>query len=431
MTATTSSRRRMSGGPARDGFRLLAQVPSHGGRLGLADHRLEAPAPPTPSRRSRSELVDLVELSGLRGHGGAGFPTGTKFRAVAERGRRPVVVVNGTEGEPTSAKDRLLLMLMPHLVLDGAVVAASAVGAGKIFVCVKRTSRGSLESLEHAIAERQGSDGVDIRVVAVPPRYVAGEETALVHFLNGGAAKPTMTPPRPFERGVDGRPTLVQNAETLAHVAQIATYGPSWFREAGTREEPGTTLLTVNDRVHEVGFGTSLAAVLVAAGSVEPTTAVLIGGYFGTWLPPAAIADARISNAYLRPLGAAIGCGAVFPLSTRHCGLVESARVVQWMARENAGQCGPCVNGLTGIANAFTAVVAGRAGRTALEQLHRWCGDVEGRGACRHPDGVVRFLRSAMTVFADDLADHVAGRPCRGVRETPVLPVPATGEDWR
>ena len=235
----------------------------------LAGHR-QLYARPESSRRGRAHLVKLVEQAGLRGRGGAAFPTGTKLRAVAEGGRRSVVVVNGTEGEPASRKDAMLLQVRPHLVLDGAAHAAASVGASEIYVCIDRQNGACLQSVGRALQERRQyeADAVAITLLATPPRYVAGEETALVHWINGGDAKPTNTPPRPFERGVGGRPTLVSNVETFAHVAQIAQFGAGWFRSMGTTAEPGTALATVTGAVakpavYEVPMGLRLA---------EPTT---------------------------------------------------------------------------------------------------------------------------------------------------------------
>ena len=401
----------------------------------LRGHRTLFAPPPAP-RRARKDMIAIIERSGLRGRGGAGFPTATKLRAVGEAGRRPVVVVNATEGEPASRKDAMLLQIRPHLVLDGAAHAAAAVGASEILVCVDRTNRAGLESIGRALAERAAAEpgGASMTLLAPPPRYVAGEETALVHWLNGGDAKPTTTPPRPFERGVGGRPTLVNNVETLAHLAMIAQYGPEWFRSIGTESEPGTALATASGAVarpavYEIALGMRLADLLAAAGTPEGVGGVLIGGYFGSWLSPESTANARLCNDALRPLDAGLGCGIVAVLPESGCGVVESARVLTWMSAETAGQCGPCVNGLHAIATTFNGLARGSRGTDA--QLRRWATQVAGRGACRFPDGAIRFLRSALELFGDDLADHARGNPCASARRPPVLPVPRNIEGWR
>ena len=278
-------------------------------------------------------LIAEVERSGLRGRGGAGFPTATKLAAVG-RGRRTVVVVNATEGEPASRKDALLSSLAPHLILDGAVLAAGAVGATEVHVCVERRGEGANDGLVRAVEERARAkrDKVTVRLHEAPNRYVAGEESALVNWLNGGEAKPTFVPPRPFERGVRGRPTLVQNAETLAHIALIARRGAAWFRELGTQQEPGTALVTVAGAVArpgvcEVPIGYPLVDVLGAAGTaMNEVSAVLVGGYFGTWLSPKAAARTTYDRASLGAVEASPGCGVVAALSRDACGLLDLAR---------------------------------------------------------------------------------------------------------
>jgi NADH:ubiquinone oxidoreductase subunit F (NADH-binding) len=401
--------------------RLLEDLGRGGGPVPLGRHRERYPAPPPPGRR-REDLISPVEAAGLRGRGGAEFPTGAKLRAVGRGWRRPVVVVNGTESEPVSLKDPLLLARHPHLVLDGALLAAAAVGAPDVVVAVKS---GLVPAVQAAMTERLDETDVRLRLVVPPERFVAGEETALVHLLNGGPAAPTFKRRRPSEVGVEGRPTLVDNAETMAHMAQIQRFGPAWFRRLGTEEQPGTLLLTVTGGVaqpgvYEAAFGEGLAEVLGRAGVLPGMAAVLVGGYFGSWVHPSAVAQARLTRASLRGVGAAIGCGAIVVLPDGACGLAESARVLAWMAGQSAGQCGPCVNGLPAIARAASELC--RTGDGAVVHLlDRWAGQVEGRGACRLPDGSVRFVRSALRVFADHLSVHQAGR-CRG--DTGFLPIP-------
>jgi len=257
------------------------------GGAGLAAHVERLGARPFGS----PPLISEIARSGLRGRGGAGFPTAVKLNAVAGR-RNPIVVANGTEGEPLSAKDKTLLLRSPHLVLDGLALVAEAVGASVSVVCIDRSATRVASAVEGALAERRaaGSDRVAQEIRLTPTRYVVGEETALIHWLNGGDAKPTTTPPRPFERGMGGRPTVVLNVETLAQVALVARFGAEWFCRAGTPEEPGTVLMTVGGAVsrpgvYEVGLGSPLTTVLGSAGVAETSVAVLLGGYFGTWMP--------------------------------------------------------------------------------------------------------------------------------------------------
>jgi NADH:ubiquinone oxidoreductase subunit F (NADH-binding) len=387
------------------------------GATPLERHRLRYPAPPRPGR-PREDFIAAVERSGLRGRGGASFPTGTKLRAVREGRGTPVVVVNGSEGEPASGKDKLLLTMAPHLVLDGALLAAAAVGAGEVVVCVDGAATAALDAVGRALAERGRSDGLPVRLAAIPSRYVAGEETALVHWLNGGPATPTSTPPRPFQRGVDRRPTLIDNVETLAHLAQVLRFGPDWFRQLGTIEEPGSALVTLSGAVerpgvYEIPIGASLAELVGRAGGVpDGVGAVLVGGYFGSWIGAGQAAGALLCNSDLRRYGAGLGCGAVLVLGERDCGLACTARILAWLAGQTAGQCGPCVHGLAAVASTAAALHDGVDGRGDLERLRRWAGQIEGRGACRLPDGAVRLLNSGLEVFAGDLWRHLDGGGC-------------------
>ncbi len=387
--------------------RLLAGLHSGGAPMTLADHqRVHGPLP----SHAPDQLIDAVERSGLRGRGGADFPTAIKLRSLALNRRGAVLVVNGSETEPASAKDRLLLKRLPHLVLDGAALCAAATGAREVIVKLGERAGDVARALEGAIAVR-AEDRVKIRVVTGTGGYVTGEESAVIHALNGGDAVPTLVPPRPYERGYRGRPTLVQNPETLAQIALVGRYGPRWYRELGTDADPGSALVTISGAVaapgvYELAFGTSLRDLLAAAGgSAEPLRALLIGGYFGTWVAAEDALGIRLAREELRRVGCSLGAGVLIALGESSCGLHESARVIDYLAAQSSGQCGPCVFGLRAIADSVGALADG-AGDDHLRRVRRWSADVRGRGACHHPDGAVRFVRSAIGVFADELAEH-------------------------
>lgn len=367
-------------------------------------------------------LLRAVAEAGLTGRGGAAFPVHRKLLAVTEAARRtgraPVVVANGAEGEPASHKDRTLLRRSPHLVLDGLRTAAHAVGATEAYLAVEDGA----SYLESALAHRD--DPLPVHVVRVPKRFLSGQSSALAQYLSGRPALPAHQRPPVRERGVRRAPTLVQNVETLAHLALIARYGADWFRGAGTPAQPGSALCTVHVaeapgdpgravRVVEAPFGLPLGRLLpLDAGA----SAVLIGGYHGTWTPAAEAAGMVLDSARL-------GAGVLAVLPAGRCGLVETARVLRHLALQSAGQCGPCLNGLPRIAAAFRTLAApGRQG-TARADLARWSGLVEGRGACHHPDGTVRLVRSALTTFAAEADAHARGR-CTATDPTPLLPVP-------
>ena len=381
-------------------------------------------------------LLDVIDRSGLRGRGGAWFPTGRKWRAVARAAteRPAILVVNASEGEPLSSKDRTLVEHRPHLVIDGALIAAESVGADEVLIYLSRPSRQATQALRHGLRERRraGLRELPVHLVHTAHRYVAGESSAVVRRAGGGVAKPTFSPPHPSEIGVDGRPTLVQNAETIAHVALVARHGDAWFRERGTDDAPGTTLLTLSGNVrfpgvYEVEVGTQLADVLEAAGgTLSPPGGVLVGGYFGSWLNGPALDGARLD-----PSTITLGCGIVAVLSRDGCPLTEAARIVTYLAAESAGQCGPCVFGLRAIAETMTRIADGDADRGDRTRVERWMAMVAGRGACRHPDGAINHVRSALEAFGDDLDNHLAGRPCPGSARLSLMPPPTRHRGWR
>lgn len=414
--------------------RLLAGV--HGDRAMSLDDHLGRYGILSRQARKPDALIEAVAQSGLRGRGGADFPTATKMEAVARGRRGAVVVANGVEGEPLSAKDRVLLTAVPHLVLDGAALAAEAVGAKEAIVCVSREAGDAVASVQRALQERAGRrlDRVRLRGVTAPDRYLTGEESALVNLLNGGEAKPTFVPPRPFERGVRGRPTLVQNVETLAHVAQIARYGADWFRELGTDADPGSALITLcgafrTTGVSEIACETTVGEILdLAGGSTQPIQAFLIGGYFGSWFSADRALHLRLGHSRMREAGGSLGSGVIAALPEGACGLNETAHVLRYMAEETSGQCGPCVHGLRSIADGVDQMIDGPDATADRARVVRWSEDVIGRGACHHPDGTVRFLRSALSVFDEEIALHAERGACEACFRAPALEVPRADE---
>ncbi len=350
----------------------------------------------------------MVTASGLTGRGGAGFPTGRKLDAVAA-GERPVVIANAAEGEPASSKDRNLLTYVPHLVIDGLVLAARAVGADEAHIYLPASLA---DAVHRAFAERR--DRVPVTVHIAPDAFVVGEESAVVSAVGGGRPIPQDKAVRIVERGLHGRPTLVQNVETLAHLALIVRYGPAWFRSQGTAAEPGTFLATISGvvtdpGVYEFPYGVRLADLLATAGGVtDRLRAVLIGGYHGAWIPPDP--DLAVSRAGLGRYDATPGAGIVHALPYGSCGLLATAGVVSYLAAESAGQCGPCINGMPRIAETFQVLARRDADPHLVADLERLGRLVSGRGACKHPDGTVRLVRSSLWMFADEVRDHIAGR---------------------
>lgn len=385
---------------------------------------------PLPDGAGAARLLADLSASGLRGRGGAAFPAAIKAGAVADR-RRPLIVVNGCEGEPMSAKDRLLLTRAPHLVIDGALLAAQAVGSREVTVVAPAPL---LPQVAAALEERRalGRPRARVRLEASAGGYVSGEETALIAHLDGRPALPRNKPPLPVERGIRGRPTLVHNVETIAHVALIARHGPDWFREAGTNEHPGTTLVTVSGAVerpgvYEVPLGIPIREIVTKAhGAVGATRAVLVGGYFGAWVDGAG-GELSFDDPSLRAIGAGVGAGVVVVLGSAACPVAETARLARWMSAESAGQCGPCIFGLAGLADVLERFASGRTWPDDVARLHRWTALVRGRGACHHPDGVARMVASATRVFGRELADHARRGPCPACASPPTLRTPRPG----
>ena len=396
-------------------IRLLAGPGPEHGPESFAAHRARLSADPV---FRGGALIAELEASGLLGRGGAGFPVGRKWRSVAERSDGDLTVLaNGAEGEPLSAKDRTLMAARPHLVLDGALLAAEAVGASQVLIYVGESHTHARAAMARAIGERTRHLPVPVEMLHAPDAYVSGEESAAVHFANEGDARPTVTPPRPYERGVAGRPTLIQNVESLAYAALIARYGAAWYTEAGRGPTRGTGLVTVSGApvrgVTEIELGTTVGELAERMGlERSKVQAVLLGGYFGGWVDGGAAWNLRLDPAELRASGHAFGCGVVSFLGPESCGVQATARIMGYMAGESAAQCGPCVFGLRAISDALGRLATGKASRDDADRIRRWSTDLRGRGACRMPDGAVGLLTAALGVFEQEFERHLYGRAC-------------------
>ena len=397
--------------------RLLAGPPLGGPAESLDAHRLRlGPLPPEPE--ARGSIEELL-ASGLLGRGGAGFPVGRKWRALADRPKgRAVVVVNGAEGEPASHKDRVLMAARPHLVIDGAALAADAIGADEIVFYVGMEHEVAVTSMTMAIEQRRAELRRPVRLVQAPISYVAGEASAAVNYIETGIAKPTSSPPSVSERGVDGAPTLVQNVESLAYAALIARYGAAWYRALGRYDTRGTALVTVtgaasDQGVQEIQIGETVGEVAAAAGAQAGSTqAVVLGGYFGTWARVDDVWDMPLDPAVMKGRGLTFGCGIVGLLPEAVCGVSATAGIMAFMAAETAGQCGPCVHGLKAIGDATRRIADGVAAGDDVHRIERWASQVNGRGACHHPDGAAQLMVSALNVFGDEFVHHTRTSRC-------------------
>jgi NADH:ubiquinone oxidoreductase subunit F (NADH-binding) len=389
-------------------------------------HAAWGPRPDDWARRPESLLESMAEVA-LSGRGGAHFPVAVKWRAVLAAGGGGTVVANAAEGEPASAKDGVLLRARPHLVLDGLATAAGVLGATDVVIWLHGGATETQHVLSHALAERRAARLPEppVRVVRAPDGYISGESSAVVRALSGGPALPDFAVLPAAAAGVHGRPTLVQNAETLARVAVLS--------RTGAEDYAASALLTIvgggRRVVVERPTTSTLAAAVAAAGHVlsDEPQAVLLGGYGGAWLPWTKAAGLPLDEPTLRAAGTSIGAGVMAPLPAGACGLVETASVFAFLAASSARQCGPCLFGLRSISAVLDDLSRGRARRRDVERIQRHAAQVSGRGACRHPDGAIWLMASALSTFAADVRAHAAGSPCPGSRRAPSLPVPRVG----
>ncbi len=348
-------------------------------------------------------LLAAVDAAGLTGHGGGHVPVAAKWRRALTAGGARRVVANGCESEPASAKDAVLLRLRPHLVLDGLVLAARELGADETVVRVHAGSP-ALAALAAALRERgaAGLPGPPVRVEEGAGGYVAGESSAVLRALDGGPALPSFRPPGAVPRD------LVHNVETLARVALVS-------RGAGRAGGLVTVLAGSARTVVDTRSDATVRGVLAGAAG----RAVLVGGYGGTWLDVGADGDVEL----WRP-GAPAGAGLLAVLPAGVCGLRQTAVLLTYLARSGAGQCGPCRFGLPALAELAVRLAGRRARPGDAERLTAVAAQVRGRGACHHPDGAVRLLVSALTVFAADVEEHLRRRPCLDGGGPPVFPLP-------
>jgi NADH:ubiquinone oxidoreductase subunit F (NADH-binding) len=385
-------------GPAR----LLAGLNANT----VVDHRTHLTLHGARAAIELRRLVELLETAGLTGRGGAGFPLASKLRAL--HGNRPRVIVNGSESEPASFKDRTLLRRAPHLAIDGLLSVGQAVNARELTIAVHDAQ--AFDSVRVALRERDDARG--IRVVRTEGRFIGGEARALVRGLDGGPAVPPGRREHLTAVGV-----LVANAETFAQTAVLLRRGARNFAETGTHSEPGTALVTIGGAVGRPGvvelpLGTPLGILLSAAQSAAPA-AIVTGGYHGGWVVPNA--EIPLSRSGLASAGGSFGAGVLCVLDGATCALGELARVTAWLAGESAKQCGPCRFGLPALASDLAALTAGHS--AALNSAFMHARAVDGRGACSHPDGAVRFVSSGLHVLQDEVTAHLSGgcgRPLLG-----------------
>jgi NADH-quinone oxidoreductase subunit F len=366
---------------------------------------------------SGEELIRRVTEAGLRGRGGGWFPTGRKWHAVRIEGGAPIVIANGAEGEPGSIKDRWVMTHRPDDVVAGLVLAARAVGAREAIVFLKGSFSGPAAALEAALA-RARVDDLTVRIVLGGDSYVAGEETSILEVLEGRRPWPREKPPFPAGVGLHGRPTLVQNVETLARVP-AAVADPSGYRSAektlislwGDVRRPG---------VYEVALGTPLAQIIEEHGQ---GTTDGIGWLFpaGPSAAPITAAQARtpLDPDALRAAGSGLGSAALLVVGASASTLALGVSLATFFERESCGQCPPCVVGCGSLVRVLRLLDVGRARAADLARLHEAAGFMRPHGYCAHSRTAANAVTGLLTQAQAIVDARLAGQAFDGRRATP------------
>ncbi|MDP2808819.1 MAG: NADH-ubiquinone oxidoreductase-F iron-sulfur binding region domain-containing protein [Rhodocyclaceae bacterium] len=374
-----------------------------------------------------AKLREMVREAGLRGLGGSGFPVWKKWDAVAAESGRPdkYLVINGNEDEPGTLKDRLLLEETPHQVIEGALIAARAVGANRVVFYVNPDLVRSLAALKMALEPWQGTVPEDLALVPGSGHYIGGEETAVMEWIEGRFSSditpasghepplklrfpfPRGKPPYPAQSGVLGCPTLINNVETLAHLPHIVMNGAEWFRAQGRGQGTGTKLYSLSgDVLHpgvfELPMGTTLRDLIFTHGggllSGKPLKAVFTGGPSNTLLTPADL-DVALDFDSLRAIGGALGTGAMIVVS-EGTGIVKRvAEYIRFFAHSSCGQCPPCKTGTATLSRLLDRIDTGRGTAADLATLENLCAMLPGSGRCHLINGAVQLLDSSFRHF--------------------------------
>ena len=400
-------------------------------------------------------VVRAVDEAELRGRGGAGFPTGRKWRACRSvESKVRYAVANGFEADPGAQVDRTLMEVDPHGVVEGLALAAFAVDATTAYLAVNAGYGTAIERLRAAIdgAERAGFLGTNIlgsgieltiEVRPIAGSFVVGEETVLLRALENRRAQPDQRPPHPSERGLWGKPTVVNNVETLAAVPWIIANGAAPYRGIGDRDEPGTTLVQIGGAVArpgiaEVPTGTplrvlieELAGGVVAAGSVAGSPgasgpaaggsaggsgggglkALLVGGPSGGFLPPDAL-DLPLSRSALWAAGATLGSGTILAVDASSCIVDLAALMTRFVADEACGKTIPCRIGTRRLAELGDGFCSGRCRPTDPDLLRALAADVRDGALCGLEATAINPLLSGMRYFAQEFEDHILRGSC-------------------
>jgi NADH-quinone oxidoreductase subunit F len=378
------------------------------------------------------EVIKVISEAGLRGRGGAGFPTGKKWQFTREAPDEPrYLVLNGGEDEPGSKKDRVLLENLPHLVIEGTILGAYAIGAAKAYLYINARYDIALQSINDALAEAKsagywgsnvlGSDfTLDIEVVPAPHNYVAGEDTAVLEVIEGKKPLPRQKPPFPVTVGLFGKPTAVNNVETFANVAPIVLKGADWYRKFGTADSPGTMIFSLNDDVnrpgvYELPFGTPLRYLIEKCGGGikggKKIKAIMPAAPSSAFLPLDKI-DTPLDHNSMREAGAALGCGVVKLVSEDSCIVEELVKIADFFAAESCGQCPACRMETNTLAMMIKKVQAGQGGQPIIEQFGKILAFNKGKGFCNLIAMPGPPIESAIKLFSADFQAHLNTGKC-------------------
>jgi NADH-quinone oxidoreductase subunit F len=415
---------------AEDATRLLPDLPvpdldayvARGGGLALARARDAAP----------EAIIEVIEASGLRGRGGAGFPTGAKWRSIIEAARdgglATAVVVNAAEGEPGTYKDRELIERNPYALVEGMLVAAHAVGAPRVWIGIKERATAPTGRLVRAIEEAASAGWIEpgaVEVVRGPDEYLFGEEKAMLEVIEGRLPMPRHL--APFVNGLftsSANPSvaLVNNVETLANVPLIVNRGAEVFRRTGTRETPGTMLFTVTGDVeaagvYELPVGTPLRTLLVDLAGARDVAFAFPGTSAGVITP--AMLDTPLDHGPMREQGTALGSGGYVVYGRDHCIVRVAATLLHFLAVESCGQCTACVLGTAELAETLARIAEGEAASIDVERLEHWVAHVTDLARCGLPTGAQAIVASVLHHYGDEVRAHV-GRRCTSTIQPPV-----------
>ena len=378
------------------------------------------------------DVIQKVTDAGLRGRGGAGFPTGKKWALTRECPEQPrYLVLNGGEDEPGSKKDRLLMENLPHLVIEGVILGAYAIGASKAYLYINANYDVAIKSITDALAEAKAagywgesvlgtSFTFDIELKPAPHNYVAGEDTAALEVIEGKKAWPREKPPFPVTVGLFGKPTSVNNVETLANVGPIILRGAQWYRKFGTPDSPGTMIFSLNDDVnrpgvYELPFGTPLRYLIEECGGGikggKKIKAIMPAAPSSAYLPADKI-DTPLDHNSMRDAGSGLGCGVVRLVSEGTCIVEEVLKISEFFTVESCGQCPACrmeTNTLTAL---LKKVQQGQGGQPILEQFSKVLAFNKGKGFCNLIAMPGPPIESALKLFPADFDAHLATGKC-------------------